>query len=93
MRVFPKNEVKQIKKHQMGGAMTAPADDPIMQLAAMADEALKTQNCEAAMAVCDAFLQLIAQVEGGAAPTQEPMPVEEGEPVYKKGGKLARRIR
>jgi hypothetical protein len=48
----------------------APAggEDPIMQIAQVAMQALQTQDCEAAMAVCEAFIQLIQQSQGGAFP-------------------------
>ena len=56
----------------------APAggEDPIMQIA------------QAAMAVCEAFIQLIQQSQGGAPEEAAP----EGEPVYRNGGVLSRRI-
>jgi len=58
--------------------------DPIMQIAQVAAEALQTQNCEAAMAVCEAFLMLIEQSQGGAPPPGAPVE----QPVFKKGGKM-----
>lgn len=64
------------------------AQDPIMQIAQVAMQALQTQDCEAAMAVCQAFIQLLQQSGGGAAPEEAP----EGEPVYRQGGVLSRRI-
>ena len=68
----------------------APAggEDPIMQIAQVAMQALQTQDCEAAMAVCEAFIQLIQQSQGGAPEEAAP----EGEPVYRNGGVLSRRI-
>lgn len=60
--------------------------DPMQQLLQVAAQALQAQDCQAAMAVCDALLQL-AQ---GGAPAEE-APVEA--PVYKMGGKLSRRIK
>lgn len=98
--------MKIIPKFQMGGEMTpeaapeagaeqipadgAPApeaggEDPIMQIAQMAMQALQSQDCNAAMSVCQIFLQMIQQAQGGGAP--EP----QGEPVFKKGGRLVRR--
>lgn len=62
--------------------------DPIMQIAQVAMQALQSQDCEAAMAVCEAF---VAMLQGGAEGAPEAAP--EGEPVYRKGGKLVRRIR
>ena len=68
----------------------APAggEDPIMQIAQVAMQALQAQDCEAAMAVCEAFIQLIQQSQGGAPEEAAP----EGEPVYRNGGVLSRRI-
>ena len=65
--------------------------DPIMQIAQVAMQALQNKDCEAAMAVCEAFVKMIQQQGQGGAPEQQEAP--EGEPVYKSGGKLVRRIR
>lgn len=80
---------------EAGGAPAgAPAEgeaggqDPLMQLVQMSMQALQSQDCQAAMAVCQAFVQL-AQQQGGGAEQPEP----QGEPVYKKGGKFARLIK
>ena len=66
-------------------------EDPVMQLAQMAMQALQGQDCEAAIAVCQGFVQLVQQMSqgGGEAPAEAP----EGEPVYRAGGKLVGRIR
>lgn len=64
----------------------AGGQDPLQQLVQMSMQALQSQDCQAAMAVCQAFVQL-AQQQG--APAEEP----QGEPVYKKGGKFARLIK
>lgn len=60
--------------------------DPMQQLLQVAAQALQAQDCQAAMAVCEALMQL-AQ---GGAPAEE-APAEQ--PVYKMGGKLSRRVR
>lgn len=87
---------KQIKKFQEGGAMpaeapvaeAAPAEaapaqqDPIAMLAEMSMQALETQDCQIAMQVCEGFVSLIQQMQGGA-PAQEP--------VFRKGGKMLRK--
>lgn len=82
----------------MGGAAPAqggaPAPeqgggDPIMQLAEVAMQALETQDCQAAMAVCEAFISMI-QPQGGAAPAPAGAPAG-GAPVFKKGGVLVGR--
>lgn len=79
----------QISTFQQGGAMPAPVEqeqqgNPIEELAVVAQQALQEQNCELAMGVCDAFLQMVSQATQG-----EPAP--QGEPVYAKGGKLIKR--
>lgn len=97
---------RNIRKHQAGGEMApaeepmapesgapeaAPADaggqDPIMMLAEAAAQALQAQDCQIAMQVCQGLVALVQQMAGGAP--QEP----QGEPVFKKGGVLLRRIK
>ena len=101
MEVKPK-----VKKFQEGGPAPAPADQPmpaepqegapveggadqmLMQLAQMAAEALQSGDCNTALAVCEGFMQLVqeaSQGQGGEAAPQ-------GEPVYKRGGTLVRRV-
>lgn len=100
MKLEPK-----VKKFQEGGAAPAPAEpmpaeqgaapeqgggegDPLMQLAQMAAEALQSGDCNTALAVCEGFMQLVqeaSQGQGGEAAPQ-------GEPVYKRGGTLVRRV-
>jgi len=70
------------------GGPEAGGQDPLMQLVQMSMQALQSQDCQAAMAVCQAFVQL-AQQQGGAEQQPEP----QGEPVYRRGGKLARLIK
>ena len=68
---------------QQGGG----EQDPLMILAQMSAQALQSQDCQLALQVCQAFIQLIQQAQGGGAPAPE-----QGQPVYKKGGKLAYRL-
>lgn len=102
MEVKPK-----VKKFQEGGPAPAPADQPmpaepqegapveggadqmLMHLAQMAAEALQSGDCNTALSVCEAFMQLIQQFTQGQAGPEAP----QGEPVYRKGGKLVGRIR
>lgn len=94
------------RKYQVGGAMPAaeeptttggaPVDktapeqggeqDPIIMLAKMSAQAIQAQDCQMAMRVCQAFLEIVQQMQGGAP--EEP----QGEPVFRKGGTLVRRI-
>lgn len=65
--------------------------DPISQLLQLATQAIDGQDCEAAMAVCQGFVQLVqAQAGGGGAGASGAAPA--GEPVYKKGGKIVKRV-
>lgn len=68
------------------GAPQEGGEDPIMQLAQMAQQALEGQDCNAAMAACEALLSMLQQ--GGGEQSQAP----QGAPVYKKGGVLVKRI-
>lgn len=92
--------IKKIGKFQQGGEMRAPVEegapmegapapeqggeDPMMQILQVAQQALQEQNCEAAMAVCQALMQL---AQGGGAPQEAPAE----EPTYaRRGAKLVR---
>ena len=72
-----------------GGEQPQGGQDPVMQIAQVAMQAIQNKDCEAAMSVCQAFIQLIQQNQGGAPEEQAP----QGEPVYRAGGKLVGRIR
>ena len=61
--------------------------DPMVILAQMSAQAIQSQDCQMAMQVCQAFLEIIQQMQGGAP--EEP----QGEPVFRKGGVLVRRIK
>ena len=101
MNIKLRGTEKVIEKFQEGGAMPAEGtpveqtpeggapveggeEDPLMQLAQAAMQALQSQDCQMAMQVCQAFVQMIQQAQGGAP--EQP----QGQPVYKKGGKLLR---
>lgn len=90
------------KKFQAGGPMPAgqgaPApqgggEDPQAMLMQGAQQAVQGQDCEIAMQVCQMLIEMLG---GGGA--QQPAPQEaapapaEGEPVYRRGGRLVRRI-
>lgn len=93
--------LRNIGRYQEGGAMP-PQDpamgqgggDPMQEILMGCQEAVETQNCEVALQVCEMLLQMAG---GGAAPAEaapEPAPAEaEGEPIYRTGGRLVRRIR
>ena len=91
---------KSVNFYQMGGQTptNAPApqggDNPSAVLLQGAQQAVQSQDCQIAMQVC----QMLIQALGGGNPQTEPQPQEttpapaEGEPVYRKGGRLSRRI-
>lgn len=60
----------------------APAQDPMQELIAACQQVLDTQDCNLAMQVIQAVLQMI----GGQAEAPQT------QPVYKKGGILVKRI-
>ena len=79
---------------QTGGAPVQEQDpeqggeqDPMVILAQMSAQAIQSQDCQMAMQVCQAFLEIMQQMQGGAP--EEP----QGEPVFRKGGVLVRRIK
>lgn len=61
--------------------------DPMMMLAQMSAQALQNQDCQMAMQVCQAFLEILQQMQGGA-PEQS-----QGEPVFAKNGAKLRVVR
>lgn len=82
-----------IKKFQSGGSMpeqAAPAPeqpDVMEQLIQAAAAALQNQDCQIALQVCDALLQL---VQGAMGPGPVDQPANQ-EVIFKRGGKIARR--
>ena len=72
------------------GGEQSGGEDPIVILAQMASQALQSGDGEMALQVCEGFLQLVQQMTGSPEGAGTPPPPQ-GEPVYKKGGKLAYR--
>lgn len=75
-----------VKKFQEGGQVApeqeGQAQDPMQQILQVAAEAVQSQNCEAAMAVCQALVQM---AQGGGSAEQAPAE----EPTFaKRGAKL-----
>lgn len=67
--------------------------DPMQEIIAMAAQAVQTNDPNLAMQVCQALMQLAEQAaqqapEGGMPPEEGPA----GEPVFRQGGILVRRI-
>lgn len=94
-------KLKNIGKFQEGGAMP-PQDpamaqgsgDPMEEILMGCQQAVETQDCQVALQVCQVMLEMAG---GGAAPAEAapaPTPAEaQGEPVYRTGGVLVRRVR
>lgn len=83
-------------KFQEGGQMPAGApapsggEDPMMVLIQGAQQALQSQDCQIAMQVCQMLIELAG---GGGAPAEAAPAPAEGEPVYRMGGRLLRRVK
>lgn len=69
-----------------GGAPEGRAQDPMQQILQVAAQAVQTQNCEAAMAVCQALVQAM---QGGMGPGEAP----QEEPTFARNGSKLRRVR
>ena len=69
-----------------GGAPEGGAQDPMQQILQVAAQAVQTQNCEAAMAVCQALVQAM---QGGMGPGEAP----QEEPTFARNGSKLRRLR
>ena len=88
-------KLRNVNYFQAGGVAPAPqgGQDPMVVLMQGAQQAVQAQDCSIAMQVC----QMLIELAGGAVAPADAAPVEtaapvEGEPVYRRGGKLARRI-
>lgn len=80
-----------VKLFQEGGAMPAPqGGDPMEQLLSMAMQALQSNDGNIALQVCQMLVQL---AQGGAPGAEAAAQEEQGEPIYRRGGKLIRRVR
>lgn len=86
-----------IKKFQEGGAAPEAAapqqggEDPTAMLMQGARQAVQNQDCQIAIQVCQMVLEML-----GGTPAEEGGPEAGGapqsEPVYRRGGRLVRRI-
>lgn len=89
-------------KFQVGGQMPAGApaqapqggEDPTAILLQGAQQAVQGQDCEIAMQVCQMLIEALGGGSNpqGAAPQEAAPAPAEGEPVYRRGGRLVRRI-
>jgi hypothetical protein len=87
----------QIKKFQMGGEMptntpapapteAAQANDPLMEIAQIFMTGLQNGDCNLLAQGAEAFLMLLQQASA-PAPMEA---VPQGQPIFKKGGKVKR---
>lgn len=95
---FKVNNPKFAKFMQEGGVApeAAPVEEapaapeqggsPEEQIIMACQQVVQTQDCQLAIQVCQAILQMM----GGAAQEAAPAAPEGQEPVYKKGGKLSK---
>ena len=87
--------MKIVKFMQQGGQAPMPAEqapqqqDPLMQIAQMFMQGLESGDCQLLAQGAQAFLGLLQQAS--APPPVEQAP--QGQPVFKKGGKLAKRTK
>lgn len=85
-------------KFQAGGPMPAGApapqggEDPADMLLQVAQQAVQGQNCEMAMQVCQMLIEALGGNPQEAAPQEATPAPAEGEPVYRRGGRLVGRI-
>lgn len=84
-----------VVKFQQGGMApaaapeAAPQQDPIMEIAQMFSQGLQSGDCQLLAQGAEMFLNLLQQAQ---APAQGPVnQAPEGQPVFKKGGKVVRR--
>lgn len=86
-------KLRNVHYYQQGGPMPQSGEDPMAMLVQGAQQALESQDCQVAMQVC----QMLLELAGGGAPAEAapaeaaPAPAE-GEPVYRRGGRLIKRI-
>ena len=75
---------------EAGAGQGGDPTEMLMQLAQGAAQALQTQNADLAFQVCEGLIQFVQAIQGGQGGAQ---PEPAGEPVYRNGGQLVRRIR
>ena len=85
--------MKIVKFMQQGGQAPMPAEqapqqqDPLLQIAEMFMQGLQSGDCNLLAQGAEAFLSLLQQASGPAPVDQAP----QGQPVFKKGGKVVSR--
>ena len=92
-------KLKNVGKFQEGGAMppqdpaaTQGAQDPMAMILEGAMQAIQSQDCQIALQVCQALAEMAGANAQPAPEAAAPATPAEGEPVYRRGGRLLRRI-
>lgn len=91
-----------VKKFQEGGPVPAgpvagaapgpeSGQDPIMQIADIFAQGLQSGDCQMLAQGAEMFIQLVSQAMGQGGPQGPVDQAPEGEPVFKKGGKIIKR--
>lgn len=70
------------------GAAPEGQEDPMVQLVQIFSQGLQNQDCQALAQGAQMFLELVQQAQGSGQPQQP-----QGEPVFRKGGRLAYRLK
>lgn len=75
------------------GTPTSPegGQDIVMQIAEIFAQGLQNGDCNMLAQGAELFLQFLSQAIGQTGPQEPVDQVPEGEPVFKKGGKLVKR--
>lgn len=82
---------KKVNYFQAGGAVGG--QDPMAVLVEGAQQAVQSQDCQIALQVCQALAEMAGASAQPAPEAAAPATPAEGEPVYRAGGILARRIK
>lgn len=93
-------KLKNIGKFQEGGAVPPQdpaaaqgAEDPMAMILEGAMQAVQSQDCQIALQVCQALAEMAGASAQPAPEAAAPATPAEGEPVYRTGGVLVRRIK
>ena len=85
--MMPQDPNAQAPMEQEAGQVSADQDAMIQQLSQMAAQVIQSVGPEAAAMLAQIIMEML---QSGQAPVGEP---QEGEPIFKKGGKLCGRMK
>lgn len=89
----PQGAPQEGAQQEQGAPQQGESQDPMAQLIEAAAQAIQNRDCETAMQVCQVLIQLAQQGAQSAQGAPEQGTADEGEPVYRAGGKLSYRIK